>query len=87
MKISYTIELLKAKYDALYNQWCLENPGKVGCNYGTKAWALNNLLVDELDLEGIKLKRDWYLQHSKNPYVTVEVLDEVINLIEKNEKN
>ena len=86
MEIRQIVQKLHDEYEQKYKEWCLANPGKVMCNYGTKAWILNTILIDDLDLEGIKYKEKWYReryeQENKHSYIPAEVLKELIDIID-----
>ena len=79
------IQKLHDEYEEKYKEWCLANPGYVMCNYGTKAWILNTVLIDQLDLERIIQKEKWfrnrYEEGNKYAYIPAETLKELITLI------
>lgn len=86
MEIRQIVQKLHDEYEEKYKEWCLANPGYVMNNLGTKEWILNTVLIDNLDLEGIKYKEKWYRdkyeQGNKHSYIPAEVLKELIELIE-----
>lgn len=87
MEVKQIVEELRDKYSSLYREWLNANPGYVMCNYGTKEWILNTVLQDNLDLEGIIFKEQWYRKkHNEGKshnYIPAEVLKELIELIKE----
>ena len=87
MRVQPIVEKLKDEYTKKYQQWLKDNPGYVMCNYGTKEWILNTVLIDNLDLEEIIEKEKWYRDRHNNgkahSYIPAEVLKELIELIKE----
>lgn len=86
---------LANKYEEEYKQWCKDNPGYVMNIKAIKADVCKKLAETCNTIEDIELKRNWYLTkysefRDKNLvngfYVSWQLCNEILKLIEENEK-